>query len=253
MEIFDAPAARECLRSHPMVLVGDSVSEGVMVDLIYTLRDYSSSYAAASTRRTLSSLNGVLDPREHTLQCFPKFDSSMCYAISAKEAPLHFIRDELIGHPAAAPLAADAQSGLGKDVSRAKAKAATYLRALDALLSPNGSNSNHAEVTLEEGVQLAPQACVIQSLGDEMPAGACLNVGHGRIEMQQRRLASPHSGAAVRCATRHRGCPNPAPRLSTSPFTQDRTQDAGGRGGLSTSTHCEDGCEIFYFRLCATQ
>ena len=42
-------------------------------------------------------------------------------------------------------------------------------------------------VRVEEGVQLALQAGVIQSLGDEMPSGACLNVGHSRIEMQQRR------------------------------------------------------------------
>ena len=42
-------------------------------------------------------------------------------------------------------------------------------------------------VRIEEGVQLALQAGVIQSLGDEMPSGACLNVGHSRIEMQHRR------------------------------------------------------------------
>ena len=42
-------------------------------------------------------------------------------------------------------------------------------------------------VRIEEGVQLAPQACVIQSLGDEMTSGTCLSVGHSRIEVQQRR------------------------------------------------------------------
>ena len=143
--IFDARTAGNCLRHHPLVLIGDSVSEGLMVELLHVLHDYRARSIRAVSNRT--SLASVV-PLSHVMECHRR---RACYAISSssvvnvstsalvhaepsrQEHPLHFIRDDMFNR-------------LLTDPAGPRIRAAAYLQALSALLSKRGHGGSDTQL-----------------------------------------------------------------------------------------------------------